>query len=80
MGVFPAASKKHVPVPWAKLMTDPVCITITEIVKNDIRLVLRINMAWQTIILLLIIYLKTIFIFLPFNIFYSQMMGKGRKI
>ncbi|EFN70493.1 5'-3' exoribonuclease 2-like protein [Camponotus floridanus] len=26
MGVFPAASKKHVPAPWAKLMTDPVCI------------------------------------------------------
>lgn len=24
MGVFPAASSKHVPAPWAKLMIDPV--------------------------------------------------------
>lgn len=24
MGVFPAASSKHVPEPWAKLMSDPV--------------------------------------------------------
>lgn len=26
MGVFPAASSKHVPEPWAKLMSDPVSI------------------------------------------------------
>lgn len=62
MGVFPAASKKHVPAPWAKLMTEPVCITIREMVKkHDTILVYfydRINMALQTIILLLITYSK----------------------
>lgn len=24
MGVFPAASRSHVPTPWAELMVDPV--------------------------------------------------------
>lgn len=26
MGVFPAASSKHVPEPWAELMSDPVSV------------------------------------------------------
>lgn len=34
MGVFPAASSKHVPAPWAELMIDPVCIMIREMIKK----------------------------------------------
>jgi len=34
MGVFPAASRKHVPKPWAQLMTDPVCIFYYDL-KNE---------------------------------------------
>ena len=34
MGVFPAASRKHVPKPWAQLMTDPVCIFYHDL-KNE---------------------------------------------
>lgn len=31
MGVFPAASRSHIPAPWAQLMIDPVCSMIYKI-------------------------------------------------
>lgn len=32
MGVFPAASSKHVPEPWAELMSDPVSVKFTTFI------------------------------------------------
>ena len=39
MGVFPAASRAHVPEPWGVLMTDPVSILFIIIIYLIISLI-----------------------------------------
>lgn len=52
MGVFPAASKKHVPAPWAKLMTDPKS-QIIDFYPEDFKIDLNgKKFAWQGVALL----------------------------
>ncbi|XP_072744111.1 5'-3' exoribonuclease 2 homolog isoform X1 [Anoplolepis gracilipes] len=52
MGVFPAASKKHVPVPWAHLMTDPKS-QIIDFYPEDFKIDLNgKKFAWQGVALL----------------------------
>lgn len=52
MGVFPAASRKHVPEPWAKLMTDPKS-QIIDFYPEDFKIDLNgKKFAWQGVALL----------------------------
>ncbi|XP_012232131.1 5'-3' exoribonuclease 2 homolog isoform X1 [Linepithema humile] len=52
MGVFPAASCKHVPVPWAKLMSDPRS-QIIDFYPEDFKIDLNgKKFAWQGVALL----------------------------
>ena len=52
MAVFPAASKKHVPLPWQPLMTDPKS-PIIDFYPNDFQVDLNgKKMAWQGVALL----------------------------
>lgn len=52
MGVFPAASRKHVPEPWAKLMTDPNS-QIIDFYPEDFKIDLNgKKFAWQGVALL----------------------------
>ncbi|XP_015439887.1 PREDICTED: 5'-3' exoribonuclease 2 homolog [Dufourea novaeangliae] len=52
MGVFPAASSKHVPAPWAKLMSDPRS-TIIDFYPEDFKIDLNgKKFAWQGVALL----------------------------
>ncbi|KRT81802.1 hypothetical protein AMK59_5284 [Oryctes borbonicus] len=52
MGVFPAASSKHVPAPWAKLMSDPDS-SIIDFYPEDFKIDLNgKKFAWQGVALL----------------------------
>ncbi|XP_026830546.1 5'-3' exoribonuclease 2 homolog isoform X2 [Ooceraea biroi] len=52
MGVFPAASKKHVPAPWAELMIDPTS-SIIDFYPEDFKIDLNgKKFAWQGVALL----------------------------
>lgn len=52
MGVFPAASRSHVPEPWANLMTDPDS-TIIDFYPEDFKIDLNgKKFAWQGVALL----------------------------
>ncbi|CAH0550389.1 unnamed protein product [Brassicogethes aeneus] len=52
MGVFPAGSSKHVPQPWAKLMSDPDS-TIIDFYPEDFKIDLNgKKFAWQGVALL----------------------------
>ncbi|CAK9813610.1 5'-3' exoribonuclease 2 [Anthophora quadrimaculata] len=52
MGVFPAASSKHVPMPWAKLMSDPRS-PIIDFYPEDFKIDLNgKKFAWQGVVLL----------------------------
>ncbi|XP_011311873.1 5'-3' exoribonuclease 2 homolog [Fopius arisanus] len=52
MGVFPAASSRHVPKPWAKLMSDPRS-TIIDFYPEDFKIDLNgKKFAWQGVALL----------------------------
>ncbi|KAG7200142.1 hypothetical protein KM043_000580 [Ampulex compressa] len=52
MGVFPAASSKHVPAPWAKLMSDPKS-PIIDFYPVDFKIDLNgKKFAWQGVVLL----------------------------
>ncbi|XP_032671869.1 5'-3' exoribonuclease 2 homolog [Odontomachus brunneus] len=52
MGVFPAASSKHVPIPWAKLMSDPKS-QIIDFYPEDFKIDLNgKKFAWQGVALL----------------------------
>ena len=52
MSVFPAASRSHVPRPWADLMIDPEC-TIIDFYPEDFKIDLNgKKYAWQGVALL----------------------------
>ena len=52
MSVFPAASRSHVPKPWAELMVDPEC-TIIDFYPEDFKIDLNgKKYAWQGVALL----------------------------
>ena len=52
MSVFPAASRSHVPKPWADLMIDPEC-TIIDFYPEDFKIDLNgKKYAWQGVALL----------------------------
>ena len=52
MGVFPAASRSHVPAPWGELMTDP-CAPIIDFYPEDFKIDLNgKKYAWQGVALL----------------------------
>lgn len=52
MGVFPAASRSHVPKPWGELMIDPEC-TIIDFYPEDFKIDLNgKKYAWQGVALL----------------------------
>ena len=52
MGVFPAASRSHVPQPWAELMIDPEC-PIIDFYPEDFKIDLNgKKYAWQGVALL----------------------------
>ena len=52
MSVFPAASRSHVPEPWAELMVDPEC-TIIDFYPEDFKIDLNgKKYAWQGVALL----------------------------
>ena len=52
MSVFPAASRSHVPDPWAELMVDPEC-TIIDFYPEDFKIDLNgKKYAWQGVALL----------------------------
>ena len=52
MSVFPAASRSHVPKPWADLMVDPEC-TIIDFYPEDFKIDLNgKKYAWQGVALL----------------------------
>ena len=52
MGVFPAASRDHVPKPWAELMVDPEC-PIIDFYPEDFKIDLNgKKYAWQGVALL----------------------------
>ena len=52
MGVFPAASRSHVPAPWAELMVDPEA-TIIDFYPEDFKIDLNgKKYAWQGVALL----------------------------
>ncbi|KAJ8684644.1 hypothetical protein QAD02_020437, partial [Eretmocerus hayati] len=77
MGVFPAASSKHVPAPWARLMEDPTS-PIIDFYPEDFKIDLNgKKFAWQGVALLPFVEEERLFSALePFYGLLSEVEGR----
>ncbi|XP_076268478.1 5'-3' exoribonuclease 2 Rat1 isoform X2 [Rhynchophorus ferrugineus] len=77
MGVFPAASSKHVPKPWATLMSDPES-TIIDFYPEDFKIDLNgKKFAWQGVALLP--FVEESRLFKALEPYYSELSDAERK-
>lgn len=72
MGVFPAASRAHVPEPWGKLMYDPESVII-DFYPEDFKIDLNgKKFAWQGVALLPFVDEKRCLFLCKFNVLHCR--------
>ena len=78
MSVFPAASRSHVPRPWADLMIDPEC-TIIDFYPEDFKIDLNgKKYAWQGVALLP--FVDEVHIYLLNSIMYQSQLNNLTRL